>query len=224
MGNKPLVKVDSKVSIVVEQFIRLLHYAGMPEEDLDFVNCHGPVMESILKKAKIRQLQFTGSNGVAEHLVKQFKGKVKIEDAGFDWKILGPDVGDVDYVAWQCDQDAYAFSGQKCSAQSILFVHTNWHRAGLLEKLEAQAARRSLDDLSICPVLTWSNERIQAHIDAILQFEGSYILWGGKPLTVEHSIPEQYGSFEPTAIYVPIKHFTSQKKIEALTKELFGPF
>jgi hypothetical protein len=26
-------------------------------------------------------------------------------------------------VAWTCDQDAYACSGQKCSAQSILFVH-----------------------------------------------------------------------------------------------------
>jgi 1-pyrroline-5-carboxylate dehydrogenase len=35
---------------------------------------------------------FTGSSGVAEHLVKSLKGKVKLEDAGFDWKILGPDV------------------------------------------------------------------------------------------------------------------------------------
>jgi hypothetical protein len=29
----------------------------------------------------------------------------------------------VDYVAWVCDQDAYACSGQKCSAQSVLFMH-----------------------------------------------------------------------------------------------------
>lgn len=27
-----------------------------------------------------------------------------LEDAGFDWKVLGPDVRDMDYVAWQCDQ------------------------------------------------------------------------------------------------------------------------
>ena len=27
------------------------------------------------------------------------KGKLKIEDAGFDWKILGPDVDDVEYVS-----------------------------------------------------------------------------------------------------------------------------
>ena len=53
-----------------------------------------------------------------------------LEDAGFDWKILGPDVRDLDYVAWQCDQDAYACSGQKCSAQSLLMAHTNYMQAG----------------------------------------------------------------------------------------------
>ena len=56
--------------------------------------------------------------------------QVFLEDAGFDWKILGPDVSEIDYVAWQCDQDAYACSGQKCSAQSLLFMHKNWAKAG----------------------------------------------------------------------------------------------
>ncbi len=56
--------------------------------------------------------------------------QVYLEDAGFDWKILGPDVMDFDYVAWQCDQDAYAATGQKCSAQSILFQHSNWVSKG----------------------------------------------------------------------------------------------
>lgn len=51
-----------------------------------------------------------------------------LEDAGYDWKLLGPDVSDVDYVAWQADQDAYACSGQKCSAQSLLIMHTNWRK------------------------------------------------------------------------------------------------
>lgn len=53
-----------------------------------------------------------------------------LEDAGFDWKILGPDVSNLEYVAWVCDNDAYACSGQKCSAQSILFMHQNWAQAG----------------------------------------------------------------------------------------------
>ena len=56
--------------------------------------------------------------------------QVFLEDAGFDWKVLGPDVSNIDYVSWVCDQDAYACSGQKCSAQSILFMHKNWVEAG----------------------------------------------------------------------------------------------
>lgn len=35
---------------------------------------------------------FTGSNAVGERLVKALDGKVRLEDGGFDWKILGPDV------------------------------------------------------------------------------------------------------------------------------------
>ena len=55
-------------------------------------------------------------------------GAVRLEDAGFDWKVIGPDYDPawLDYVAWQSDQDAYNASGQKCSAQSMLFVHDAW--------------------------------------------------------------------------------------------------
>lgn len=125
-GNKVLVKSDSKVSLVLEQFVKLLEYAGSPATDLDFINSNGAVMENILLNANIRMTQFTGSSKVANHLAEKLKGKIRIEDAGFDWKILGPDVKDFDYVAWTCDQDAYAASGQKCSAQSILFAHEKW--------------------------------------------------------------------------------------------------
>ncbi|CAI7884628.1 unnamed protein product [Closterium sp. NIES-54] len=62
----------------------------------------------------------------------------------------------LDYVAWVCDQDAYACSGQKCSAQSILFMHKNWVQAGLMDRLRSLAARRNLQDLTIGPVLTVS--------------------------------------------------------------------
>lgn len=38
---------------------------------------------------------FTGSSRIAEKLAADLKGKIKLEDAGFDWKILGPDVQEV---------------------------------------------------------------------------------------------------------------------------------
>ena len=79
---------------------------------------------------------FTGSNAVAERLVKSLDGKVRLEDGGFDWKILGPDVPkreeEIDYVAYTCDQDANATIGQKCSAQSVLFMHRNSRKTNLL--------------------------------------------------------------------------------------------
>jgi len=42
-----------------------------------------------------RMTQFTGSARIAEKLARDLGGRVKLEDAGFDWKILGPDVREV---------------------------------------------------------------------------------------------------------------------------------
>jgi len=225
MGNKPLVKVDSKVSVVFEQLLRLLIYCGLPAEDVDFINCRGEVMGELVKKSenKIRLLQFTGSKEVANRLAVETKGKIRIEDAGFDWKIIGPDYDPEwsEYVAWQADEDAYNASGQKCSAQSILFVHENWEK-DLIPKLAELASKRKLKDLNIGPVLTWSNSQIKDHLDSLLKIKGSKLLFGGKELS-DHSIPVSYGSIQPTAIQVPIKELLTTN-FELITKELFGPF
>lgn len=198
MGNKPLVKGDSRTSIVLEQWVRMMHYCGLPKEDVDFIHADGPVMEAILKKSDAKMTLFTGSSRVGEHLVKALRGKVRLEDGGYDWKILGPDVPrrqeDIDFVAYTCDQDAYAHTGQKCSAQSVMFMHKNWRRSGLLEKMAEQAGRRSLKNLTIGPILTWNNEKIKEHLDAVLELEGAEVLFGGQPLK-NHSIPDCYGSW-----------------------------
>ena len=225
MGNRPLVKIDSKVSAVFEQFIRLLIHCGLDPNDLDYIHCRGETMGKLIDEAAdtIRLVQFTGSSTVAEHVAASMRGKVRLEDAGFDWKIIGPDYDEdwLDYVAWQCDEDAYNASGQKCSAQSALFVHENW--AGkLLPKLGDLAARRSLDDLTVGPILSWTNEQIQAHIDAVLAVAGTELLFGGKPLE-GHSIPDCFGAWEPTAINVPIAALAGDK-FDLLAKELFGPY
>jgi 1-pyrroline-5-carboxylate dehydrogenase len=102
-------------------------------------------------------------------------------------------------------------------------MHRNWRKTDFVEKITMQAAKRKLDDLSIVPILSWNNERIKAHIDAVLELDGAELLFGGVPLK-NHTIPSMYGSYEPTAIKVPLKHFRGKKKRELLTTELFGPF
>lgn len=48
--------------------------------------------------------------------------QVKVEDAGFDWKILGPDVQEEEYVAHTCDQDAYAYRYTRQAELSLFAV------------------------------------------------------------------------------------------------------
>jgi 1-pyrroline-5-carboxylate dehydrogenase len=225
MGNRPLVKVDSKVSVVFEQFVRLLIHAGLPADSLDLIHCSGSNMGALIANARalIRLVQFTGSSTVAERVADVMNGAVRLEDAGFDWKILGPDYDEkwLDYVAWQCEQDAYNATGQKCSAQSILFCHSNW-RESLLPRLEALAGRRKLDDLTLGPILSWTNEQIDDHINAVRAIDGAKVLFGGNHLS-GHSIPECYGTLDATAVSVPLAALVGDH-FELVTTELFGPF
>ena len=127
MGNKVLHKSDSKTAPVMEEFIRMLIYCGMPPEDVNFIHVQDSLFDKIYDMCDIRMTQFTGSTKVAEYLSTLTHGRIKIEDAGFDWKIMGPDVTNVDYAAWISDIDANSYSGQKCSCQSICFAHSNWY-------------------------------------------------------------------------------------------------
>ena len=104
-----------------------------------------------------------------------------------------------------------------------MFVHKNWKKSDLYDKMSAQAAKRSLSDLTLGPGLTWTNEQIKGHIEAVLDLDGAELLFGGSPLR-GHTIPSQYGAYEATAIKVPMKHFRGKKKKELITTELFGPF
>jgi len=226
MGNHLTLKAASTVSIVMEQFVRLLVHCGMPMTDMNFINCGGRAMGELLTKAPFRVTQFTGSSVTAEMLALDLKGKIRVEDAGFDWKIMGPDVQDFDYVAWQCDQDAYACSGQKCSAQSICFVHDNWKDAGLIERMAEIASRRKLDDLSLGPVLSHTTEEMLAHAETLLQIPGAYLAFGGKELTGPGSagVPKIYGLMEPTAVFVPLKEMLKPENFASCMTEIFGPF
>ena len=52
------------------------------------VNSTGPEVEKFIRLTpQIRMTQFTGSQGVAERLAEITRGKIRLEDAGFDWKV-----------------------------------------------------------------------------------------------------------------------------------------
>lgn len=67
MGNKPLLHVDHRVSLVIEQFVRLLIECGMPATDVDLLHGPGATMGHILEQAKPRSTLFTGATPVPIH-------------------------------------------------------------------------------------------------------------------------------------------------------------
>lgn len=207
----------------MEQFIRLLIECGMPAQDVDYIYADGFTTNTLMMRTTPRMTLFTGSQHVAEKLCRDMQGRIKLEDAGFDWKIFGPDVSDMDYVAWQSDQDAYAFSGQKCSAQSIVFLHENWAKAGIIKKMADRASMRNLTDLSIGPVLSVTNDTMSKHVARLLEIPGAKLEFGGGPLQTPNTIPECYGSFQPTAIYIPLAAASDIKHYDVVTTEIFGP-
>ena len=54
MGNKVLLKAESKVSVVMEQLLLLLQECGLPLTDVDFINCSG--MKNNCSSRKSRHL------------------------------------------------------------------------------------------------------------------------------------------------------------------------
>ena len=181
--------------------------------------------QQVVTQTPVRLTQFTGSSRVGEILAKATHGKVRLEDAGFDWKVIGPDGADehLDYIAWQCDQDAYASVGQKCSAQSICFMHENWKNAGLVEKMKTLAQARKLDDLTVGPTLTVTTQAVLDHTNRLASIPGASILWGGKELA-NHKIPAKYGATEPTAVFVPLEQMLKEEHYTACATEIFAPF
>lgn len=90
MGNKPLLHVDHRVSLVIEQFVRLLHDCGMPMTDVDLLHGPGTTMGHILDHAKPRSTLFTGATSLSPRLSRFLSrfSHVSFSVAACDWHTL----------------------------------------------------------------------------------------------------------------------------------------
>ena len=61
------------------------------------------------------------------------------------------------------------------------------------------------------------------HIQSLLALPGAKIEFGGD-LLENHSIPECYGSWKPTAVRIPLEIFLQPHNFELCTTEIFGGF
>ena len=94
-----------------------------------------------------------------------------------------------------------------------------------MDRMKALAERRQLSDLTIGPVLTHTTAEILEHTQMLLDIPGAKLMFGGKEYAGgDHTVPEQYGMVEPTAVYVPIEQLMSDEHFSSCCKEIFGPF
>src|SRR5690606_21684159 len=80
MGNRRLVKVDSKVSAVFEEFLRLLIHAGLPASVGDHSCTAGAARGGLLEAANhhLNLVHFTGSRAVADRIAAYYQGRVRL--------------------------------------------------------------------------------------------------------------------------------------------------
>lgn len=123
-----------------------------------------------------------------------------------------------------CDHDAFAYSGQKCSAQSIMFAHSSWLKRGLISKFKDLSAKRTIEDLTVGPVLSWNNAQLKQALNDAMSLEGSQLLFGGEELQEKNTIPDVYGSFQPTCVKIKLDSImASDVNFGVATQEVFGP-
>lgn len=112
----------------------------------------------------------------------------------------------------QCDQDTYAAGGQKCSKESVLLLHSNLKETNFLTSLQELASKRNVENGTIVPLLSITNEEIKTHIKNILEkVPGSRVLFGGEAVKSKFEVPEKYGLFQPTAVFIPIDQLLNRK-------------
>ena len=71
-------------------------------------------------------------------------------------------------------------------------------------EIKNKTKNRNIDELTCGPVITVTNDRFERHKNDLLKIPGASIAFGGGKLKGSEDVPTCYGSFEPTAIKIPI--------------------
>ncbi len=129
VGNASILKPSSDIPLVSHLFVRLLHESGVPKEVLAYLSGSGSVVgKMLIEHPKIAGVVFTGSREVGMQIYRkatEFVPKPVITEMGGKDAIIVSDKADLKKAVEGVARAAFGFSGQKCSACSIAYVHEN---------------------------------------------------------------------------------------------------
>ena len=126
-GNSVLLKVSGDIPISTYITVNLLYEAGVPREVLAFVSGRGSVIgKQIYEDEEIGGIVFTGSREVGMQIYRNAqlrKPKPVITEMGGKDAVIVSNNCNLEGAVEGVFRGAYGYSGQKCSATSLAYVH-----------------------------------------------------------------------------------------------------
>lgn len=129
VGNAAMLKPSSDIPLSSYLFIKLLHEAGVPHNAVAFLTGSGSrIGNAISSHNDIAGIVFTGSKDTGMnifHTATARRPKVVVTEMGGKDAIIVSDKADIRKATEGVMRSAFGYSGQKCSACSVAYVHEN---------------------------------------------------------------------------------------------------
>lgn len=121
-GNKVIFKPAPEAVIVGQVLVDLFWKAGVSKDVLQFVPCDDDQASLLVKDPAITAVVLTGSTETAKKLLKMRPGLDLMAETGGKNAIIVTNMADLDLAIKDIVQSAFGFSGQKCSACSLVIL------------------------------------------------------------------------------------------------------
>ncbi len=145
VGNSVILKPSSDIPLSSYLFVRLLHEAGVPKENLAFLSGSGSqIGDPIVTDKRINGILFTGSRSTGIRIFQNANRdspKVVITEMGGKDAIIVSDKANLQKAIEGVYRSAFGYSGQKCSACSIVYAQSGIYDSfvkGLVERTKKE--------------------------------------------------------------------------------------
>jgi RHH-type proline utilization regulon transcriptional repressor/proline dehydrogenase/delta 1-pyrroline-5-carboxylate dehydrogenase len=214
-GNAVVAKPAEQTPLIGHAAVKLMHRAGVPGEVLNLVLGDGRIGAALVNHADVAGVVFTGSTETARLINRALAAKdsaivpLIAETGGINAMIVDA-TALPEQVADDVVLSAFRSAGQRCSALRLLAVQEDVAEK-MIEMIVGAAKELRLGDprdpsVHIGPVIdAEAKAGLDAHIEAM-----------------KSSARTRYAGEAPKGLYVA-PHVFELKRIEDLTREVFGP-
>jgi len=127
VGNSVLLKASSDIPLSTYLTVKMLHESGVPKDALAFISGSGSVIgKHIAESDKVAGIVFTGSRDVGMSIyttAQKKRPKPVITEMGGKDAVIVSDKANLEKAAEGLYKASFGYSGQKCSAASLAYVH-----------------------------------------------------------------------------------------------------